>query len=589
MIKLKKIGILMIFGLILINTGCEVEGGKNSSSNSLNLSSSVFSSSEISSDSSSTTLISTKLPQISQEFIDAVNNIVVDINAGEAIENAYQLFEDLPDDTWDYTEVLEAYNRLWEYEEQYILLKSNNDKISLFLEKVVALPEEITLNDEYLIIRAEDSYAKLDDNLKKETEVITAYEKLLDARRNYDILYEEAMAEKNAADIAKFLELYANVLATDELSYARYLAIEETLEMYETLAVVVKNDEKVLIALEDINNIKANLPITNGTNLFNIEIIHSGVAWEAILNIQAKDEQHKVTGAHKVQEFMLEQGGIKIDTAKIRAWKEVPYAYSYTKADGIHSFAFTTGDYYDSTFFKMSFLIKTDNEELYAISIIFYYEDNQTYIGVSEDEINIRMFKEKLALTLSTLIETDYTEENWLKIQNMYQTAISEIDESINIEHARMIFNQYNSGMLQMEKKYKLLEGMTIVDFSSNNTTYPLDNIFDGDTGSRWQAASTKNTEYIVIDFGESVSLAGFSIMWESANAADYAIQISDENTDWIEKDVIYNFTNGVKGKRTDELRFASGTQGRYVRINFLKANTSWGYSIYEIYCYQND
>lgn len=593
MIKFRKIGILALFGLLCVNTACEVEG-RNSSTSSINSivsnnTSSVISSSKTSSTSSSTTLISTGLPQVSQEFIDAVNSIVVDINAGEAIENAYLLFEALPGDTWDYPEVLEAYNRLWEYEEQYILLKSNREKIDLFLEKVVALPEVITLEDEYLIVRAEDSYQKLDEELKNDTEVIVAYEKMVNARENYDILYNEAMAEKNAADIATFLELYNNILATGELSYARYLAIEDALEMYETLSDVAKAAEGIPEAIADIQNMKNNLQITNGTHLFDIEIVHSGVAWEAILNIQAKDEQHKVTGTNKVQEFRLEQGGVRFVTAGIRAWGEAPYAYSYTKSSGVHSFAFTTGTYYnDATFFNMSFLIKTDAAESYAISIAFYYEGAKTYVGVNEDEISITMFKEQLALTLSTLIEADYTEENWLAIQNMYQTAITEIDESINIEHARMIFNQYNAGMRQIEKKYTLLEGMTIVDFSSNNTTYPLDNIFDGNTGTRWQAATTANTEYIVIDLGQIVSVAGLSIMWEAANASNYSIQISNENANWDEKDVAINFTNGADGNRTDEVRFAEGTEGRYIRINFLKANMSYGYSIYEIYCYQD-
>ena len=52
-----------------------------------------------------------------------MNGIILDINAGEAISNAFGLWDLLVD--WDYPEVLEAYDKLISIEEEYNLLVSN--------------------------------------------------------------------------------------------------------------------------------------------------------------------------------------------------------------------------------------------------------------------------------------------------------------------------------------------------------------------------------------------------------------------------------------------------------------------------------
>ena len=74
------------------------------------------------------------------------------------------------------------------------------------------------LEDEYLIIRAEDSYVKLDDTLKSDSEVIAGYEKMVAAREAYDALYEAAMAEKDAADVAAFLDFVNSLPEVENLT-----------------------------------------------------------------------------------------------------------------------------------------------------------------------------------------------------------------------------------------------------------------------------------------------------------------------------------------------------------------------------------
>ena len=206
--KGKKKLLLIIFGFLIFSSACSVEGGRRSSSsedyeisssssslsfdnnynsNDIINSSNSYNSTFIPNISSSENIF--KLPQEAQEFVDLVNSITVDVNAGEAISNAFALFEALVD--WDYPEVLEAYERLYTYEEEYLVLMSKQNKINLFLEKMVELEKEITLDDEYLIIRAEDSYSKLDEELKNDVQVVSAYERLLQIRADYEQLKEE--------------------------------------------------------------------------------------------------------------------------------------------------------------------------------------------------------------------------------------------------------------------------------------------------------------------------------------------------------------------------------------------------------------
>lgn len=103
----------------------------------------------------------------------------------------------------------------------------------------------------------------------------------------------------------------------------------------------------------------------------------------------------------------------------------------------------------------------------------------------------------------------------------------------------------------------------------------------DGNLGSRWESAH-KDNEWIYVDLQDIYQLTSFQIIWETASASDYRIQVSNNATDWI---TILE----VNGKQSENNRLdeaAIGGAGRYVRIYCDHRSTNWGNSIYELRLY---
>ena len=328
------------YGLIFLLcfcTACEVEGGKRSTSNSnsviVNTSTNSVNSSFTSFSTSSSTIISTStgLPFTSREFINAVNSIIVDENAGESISNAFALFDALSE--WDYPEVLETYNKLCKYEDEYNILINIRQKITLFVEKVLTLPEQITLEDEYLIVRAEDSYSKLDEELISYPEVIEAYNTLIAVREEYNVLKEEAMLKKDQADAANFLLLVEAIPEISSLTYSHYFQITRAIEGYEELSDRAKTFEGIPEAYAKLENAKQTINIQDGANLFDINIIHKSTNWECMLDIQGIDEEHKVTGQKKVFNLMVYENGTPVAESAILKWGGCSSSYFLYKIE----------------------------------------------------------------------------------------------------------------------------------------------------------------------------------------------------------------------------------------------------------------
>ena len=582
--NIKKLGLLILLGLVC-NTACEVEGGRRSTSSSsssqiiISSNSQNSSNSIISSSSSSSSSISTGLPMSSQEFIDAVNAIVIDINAGDAISNAFILFDSLEE--WDYPEVLEAYNKLCQLELDYLEIVSNQEEINLFLEKVTALPEVITLEDEYLIVRAEDSYEKLGENLKSDASVIEAYNKMVTARESFDVLYNEMMEQKDAEAVAEFLGFVNSLPAVENLTYSHYFTIQNAIDQYELLSENAKTFEGVAEGYSKLQEAHSLINVLDGTNLFDINIIHKGNNWEAILHINAKDEVHKITGTNKVHELRVYEDGAQMIEAKMLSWGGVTYPYSYTQGDGTHLFAYTFLDYYVAgSVYLISFIVETAAKEAYAVSYYYVVDGSFTCGGYSE----IELYKEQLRARFNELYREDYTDENWSALEVILEEGLLELDTATTPEHARIITNQYYFEMSGVEKRFSEITGMSVIEVSSVDAQKGT--IVDDNLGSSWQAASTVN-EYVIIDLGDTYPVEGLTIVWEVANAKNYDIKLSNENANWEMIESVYKYRNGESGNRTDEIRFES-EECRYIKLELKTGSTQWGFRIFEIDVYSS-
>jgi hypothetical protein len=105
-------------------------------------------------------------------------------------------------------------------------------------------------------------------------------------------------------------------------------------------------------------------------------------------------------------------------------------------------------------------------------------------------------------------------------------------------------------------------------------------NASDKNAGTRWESAHGIDPSWISFDLGTAKNLSGIAIDWEAANAANYVVQGSNDNTTWNN---IASKTGGTFGNRTDTLALSGNY--RYVRIyaTARSAGNTWGYSIWEV------
>src|SRR5579859_6885731 len=97
----------------------------------------------------------------------------------------------------------------------------------------------------------------------------------------------------------------------------------------------------------------------------------------------------------------------------------------------------------------------------------------------------------------------------------------------------------------------------------------------DGNTGTRW-SSTFSDPQWLQVDLGRTQSICGVTIIWETAYATAFQIQVSPDAANWTP---IYSTTAGTGG--TQVLTGLSGS-GRYIRMNGTARATGYGYSIWE-------
>ncbi|MBN1410976.1 MAG: discoidin domain-containing protein, partial [Spirochaetales bacterium] len=112
----------------------------------------------------------------------------------------------------------------------------------------------------------------------------------------------------------------------------------------------------------------------------------------------------------------------------------------------------------------------------------------------------------------------------------------------------------------------------------NENTDLSPDKAVDGSTSTRW-ASAFSDPQWIMVDLGAVYNITRVVLVWETACASAYQIQVSSDGTTWT---TIYSTTSGDGG--TDDLS-VSGT-GRYVRVYCTARATGWGNSLWELEIY---
>ncbi|MFG2040574.1 discoidin domain-containing protein [Dactylosporangium sp. NPDC048998] len=105
-------------------------------------------------------------------------------------------------------------------------------------------------------------------------------------------------------------------------------------------------------------------------------------------------------------------------------------------------------------------------------------------------------------------------------------------------------------------------------------------NAIDGNVSTRWSSDhSNDNNAWIYVDLGAAYPVSTVNLLWETAYAKAYKIQVSDNAAQWTD---VYSTTAGGGGSET----VAVNRTTRYVRMQGVTPNTQWGYSLWEFEVY---
>ncbi|WP_306325990.1 beta-N-acetylglucosaminidase domain-containing protein [Streptomyces venezuelae] len=102
----------------------------------------------------------------------------------------------------------------------------------------------------------------------------------------------------------------------------------------------------------------------------------------------------------------------------------------------------------------------------------------------------------------------------------------------------------------------------------------------DGSLGTRW-ASGYGDDEWVEVRLPAPARIAAVTLAWESACAAEYRIETSDDGVNWTSA-----ATRRPSACGNDVIRLTSDRPVTHVRMRGVARATSWGYSIYEMGVY---
>jgi beta-glucosidase len=122
------------------------------------------------------------------------------------------------------------------------------------------------------------------------------------------------------------------------------------------------------------------------------------------------------------------------------------------------------------------------------------------------------------------------------------------------------------------------LDQPTTASSTQDATDYPAPDATDGDPGTRWSSLSS-DPQWLDVDLGSPQQICSVSILWETAYASAFQVQVSNDNATWTN---IYSTTSGTGGTTT----FTTTATDRYIRVYATARGTQFGDSIFEFDVY---
>ena len=183
----------------------------------------------------------------------------------------------------------------------------------------------------------------------------------------------------------------------------------------------------------------------------------------------------------------------------------------------------------------------------------------------------------------------DYSNEEWWGV-----VAIEKVPGGIDKVRPRQVYTalmekwakeynletKYSAPEPQIiDKSYMKKEGIAKITASSDGKeSLGPEAVVDGSLSSRWESAHGTDLSWIMIELDSVEVIKKLRILWETAAALKYDIQLSTDKENWI---TAASIDNGRSGE--ERLITFKPTKAKYIRIYAKERTTQWGYSIYEI------
>ncbi|MHA4816119.1 discoidin domain-containing protein [Streptomyces aculeolatus] len=125
-----------------------------------------------------------------------------------------------------------------------------------------------------------------------------------------------------------------------------------------------------------------------------------------------------------------------------------------------------------------------------------------------------------------------------------------------------------------------LAAGRPVTASSEQNAVNIASNLTDGSPFTRWESASS-DPQWFTVDLEQTQAIGRAVLVWETAAAKAYTLQVSTDNSDWT---TVYSTASGTAGRV--ELPLPEGTSGRYVRVHATQRATQYAYSAHSVSVY---
>ena len=122
--------------------------------------------------------------------------------------------------------------------------------------------------------------------------------------------------------------------------------------------------------------------------------------------------------------------------------------------------------------------------------------------------------------------------------------------------------------------------GKSVVTTTNELASLSGANAVDGNGSTRWSSQYVNNQNFIV-DLGASYSINRIKIVWETAYARDYQIQVSTDNVSWR---TVREFWGKPSSAAYDYTGMSE--TARWVKVYCINRATPYGFSIYELEVY---